>query len=316
MRAIILVSVGVDRPRCKRLVEDWPDPGEPGPGQIRSRTTFTGVTNGTERNDMVRGNYAVPEESLPALGIAYQNVGVVESVAGDVAGFQVGDRVFSSSPHVAHVVQDADGLLVKLPDAVPDERAALLGMVSVCVRAVSRAGVGPGGRALVVGAGFIGQVMAQIATGLGADVAIADRDERRLSIARGIGSARQVLTAGQLQDLDEYSFDQVLDAAGAPGMETDLVRWTRRGGRVLLLAGRNQVSYDFNVGQLREISIVQSMHFEVTDLAAATDLLAGGRLRLRLEGLTDPVVPIGQCDQVYQRLLEEPNSLLATALRW
>jgi hypothetical protein len=40
-----------DKRREKVLVHDWVDAPAPGPGQFRTRTVYSGVTNGTERND-------------------------------------------------------------------------------------------------------------------------------------------------------------------------------------------------------------------------------------------------------------------------
>ena len=50
-----------------------------------------------------------------------------------------------------------------------------------------------GERVLIVGAGFIGQVAAQIATVMGARVTLCEIDERRLEIAREIAAAEAVL---------------------------------------------------------------------------------------------------------------------------
>jgi 2-desacetyl-2-hydroxyethyl bacteriochlorophyllide A dehydrogenase len=314
MKAIVLTSSSLDEPRRKAVVNDWADPGAPGVGQLRTRTIFSGVTNGTERNDMIRGNYSVPDESLPDVGVAYQNVGVVEAVGEGVTGFEVGDRVYSSTPHVEFVVQDASGLLTKLPAMVSSEHAALLGMTSVALRAVTATEVFAGAKVLVVGAGFVGQLMAQVANSLGADVTIADKDVRRLELARTIGKVNRTLEGDALQDLPEYAFDRVLDAAGVPGMETDLIRWTGLGGRVLLLAGRQSVSYDFNTGQFHEIIVQQTTHFTNENLASACAMVGSGDLVL--EPLMDPVVAVDEAARAYDALLERPTSVLATVFRW
>ena len=69
--------------REKVLVDDWPEPEGPSGNEIKTQTICTGVTNGTERNDLIRGNYAHPDEALPA-GWGYQNVGRVIEVGPDV----------------------------------------------------------------------------------------------------------------------------------------------------------------------------------------------------------------------------------------
>src|SRR4051794_19418437 len=75
MRALV-TRLLPDRRREKVLVQDWPEPAGPAGNEVKTRTLYSGVTNGTERNDLIRGNYAHPDEVLPA-GWGYQNVGQV-----------------------------------------------------------------------------------------------------------------------------------------------------------------------------------------------------------------------------------------------
>jgi len=65
MRAIV-TRLMPDRRREKVLVTDWPEPKGPTGNQVKTRTLYSGITNGTERNDLIRGNYAHPDEALPA----------------------------------------------------------------------------------------------------------------------------------------------------------------------------------------------------------------------------------------------------------
>lgn len=55
-----------DKTREKVLVDNWPDPAGPFANQVKTRTVYTGVTNGAERNDLIGGNYAKPDDKLPA----------------------------------------------------------------------------------------------------------------------------------------------------------------------------------------------------------------------------------------------------------
>jgi 2-desacetyl-2-hydroxyethyl bacteriochlorophyllide A dehydrogenase len=314
VKAVVLVSQGLDVPRRKVLVEDWPDPGPPTVEQFRTRTLYTGITNGTERNDMLRGNYSVDESSLPSLGVAYQNVGVVQAVGDGVSGVKVGDLVFSSCPHVEYVVQPGDGLYLKLPEGFPPAEAALLGMVGVAVRAVETAVTRASARVLVVGAGFVGQLLAQVAACHGAEVSITDLDPDRRRLAASHGGLAAVLSPDQFEALAGGTFSVVLDAAGVPGMESRLIDLAARHGRVLLLAGRAEVRYNFNEAQQREISVQHSSHFDTSDLAAAAGLLATGRLRVR--PLMDPERQITDAESVYEALMRDPSSVRATVFRW
>lgn len=73
MRAIV-TRLKNGNTREKVLVDDWPDPESPADNEVRTRTIYSGITNGTERNELLGGNYAHADEDLPATG-GYQNVG-------------------------------------------------------------------------------------------------------------------------------------------------------------------------------------------------------------------------------------------------
>ena len=47
----------------------------------------------------------------------------------------------------------------------------------------------------------------------------------------------------------------MIDFAGVPGMEDQLIRAVRRRGQIIFIAGRDKVTYTFNLGQRREIVI-------------------------------------------------------------
>ena len=116
MRALV-TRLMADGRREKVLITDWPEPKGPTGNEIKTRTLYSGITNGTERNDLLAGNYAHPDGALPA-GWGYQNVGRVIEVGRDVRQLRAGDVVYMSADHMEYVVMPEDGLLVKLPSKV------------------------------------------------------------------------------------------------------------------------------------------------------------------------------------------------------
>jgi len=323
MKAIV-TRLRPDRRREKVLVDGRPDPKGPTGRQIKTRTLYSGVTNGTERNDLLGGNYAQRDEDLPA-GFGYQNVGRIIEVGPDVRSLKVGDTVYLGQDHVEYCVAEEDGLLVPLPPEVDPTHAALFGMASVALRSCRHADLRMGQRMLVVGGGFIGQAAAQIAAALGARVSLADLDEQRLAIARSVGACEEVLNTsgdGWARHVGEWAdpwcpegrFDVVLDAAGAPGSEDRLIGAARARGTVLLIAGRGDVRYTFNRGQCREITIKQNGHFDRDDLENLCRLVARGRVRLG--PLLQDVVPVREAGRLYDTLRDEPARLFGTVFDW
>ena len=325
MRALV-TRLGSDGRREKVLVTDWPEFEAPVGNQIRTQTICTAITNGTERNDLLSGNYALPAEELPAIR-GYQNVGRVIAVGPAVSALCVGDLVYVGSQrgagrryagHVEFVVIAEDGLLVKLPDGVDPIHAAMFGMGSVAMRSCRHAELRMGERLLIVGgAGCVGQLAAQIATHMGARVTVCDIDDRRLDLARDIGAAEDVVDVsgdGWDEHIADSAYDAVLDLAGVPGMEDKLIAAVRRRGRVLLVSGRRQISYTFNLGQEREITIKQNSHFDRDDLQNLCRLVACGLVKIG--PLVRDVVPVTEAGQIYAKLRDHPSQLMGTVFEW
>jgi len=222
-----------------------------------------------------------------------------------------------SQDHVEYCLEAESGLHCKLPPEVDPKHAALFGMASVAMRSSRNADLRMGQKLLVVGAGFIGQVAAQIANVMGARVTICDIDEGRLDLARKIGAAEGVLnTAGEgwAKNIQDRSYNAVLDVAGVVGMEDKLIRAAAVRGTVLFIAGRFKVEYTFNAGQGREIVIKQNSHFDNDDLANLCRLVARGMVRIG--PLIQDVVPAAQAKRIYEILRDEPNQLRGTVFTW
>jgi len=312
---IIATQLRADGTREKGLI-DVPEPAAPVGKQVKTRTLCSGMTNGSERNDLVRGNYARADKDLPA-GWGYQNVGEVIAVGPDATKLKVGDVIYSSCDHVEFAVLEEDWLNVKLPAEVDRREAALFGMTSVAMRTCRHADMRMGERVLIVGAGIIGQVAAQIADAMGARVDICDVNEERLAMARAIGAAeRAVNTAGDgwQREIQDATYAVVIDLAGVPGMEDKLIAAAQTRGRVVWIAGRHEVKYTFNWGQGREITMMQNSHFDNDDLANLCRLVARGKVRIK--PLLKDVVPVADCKPIYDMLRDTPDRLLGTVFVW
>ncbi len=318
MRAIVIRNQDA-KIREKVLVPDWPAPAPPHTNQVKIKTLYSGITNGTERNQLLKGNYAPGDRLLP-MPTGYQTVGRVIETGPDTQHLQTDDIIFigqSTGGHLDYIVLAEDALLIKLPDAVDLSEAAIYGMAAVALNTIRNTDPKIGERVLVVGAGCVGQVAAQFAALQGARVTICDIDDRRLEIARQVGAAEQTLNVEgdrwSAQIADE-SFDAVLDFAGVPGMEEQLILAMRTGGRVLFIAGRDRVDYPFNLAQRRLITVKQNSHFYVDDLENLARLHSRGRIDLA--SLIQDVVPAAEAKRIYDTLRDRPNDLLGTVFSW
>lgn len=319
MKGILFVGKGI------AAVQDEPTPFF-GPGKILCKTIYSGLTNGTERNVLTGGNYG---GSWPSR-CGYQNVGRVLQVAPGVQGFHVGDVVFSAnfSQHVQYFAADApkevdpNNLVVKLPEQIDPKHAALLGVAGVATHDVRRADVGLGDKVLVIGAGPIGQFTAQAAKAAGAAVTICDLNPHRLDIAAQLGIAGRVRVTGEQSWADLKAagpFDAVFEDSGA--MILDKVVGSGWGtgllvprGKAVIIAGRKEVAYNFNAGQSCELTLLHAGHFERGDLLELLRLVVAGTIKIG--PIIQDVVHYTQAPSVYDRLRDDPGSLMGTVFDW
>jgi len=312
----IVIKLLPDKRREKTVVTDWKVPAPPERNEVLCEAVFTGLTNGTERNQLIGGNYAPSDENLPCGG-GYQNVGRVIETGPDVTQLKVGDLIYASVDHVERWTIAENGLLLKLPDDVDPAEAALFGISGVAMHCCRRIDPRIGERVLIVGQGCIGIFAAQIAYAMGARVSVCDIDESRLEQMHQLGIAENVFNTsgdGWKAQIADGGFDAVMDFAGAPDMVTPMIQACKTRGRLLLVAGRFDVNYTFNVGQFKEISILHCSHFTKDDLENLCRFLRQGSIKIA--PLIRHKVNLTEVPQIYRWLRDEPMRLLGTVFEW
>ena len=208
----------------------------PGRGEIRGealpdvagdlvlvRTLFSGISRGTEA--LVFNRQVPPSEyermrapfqkgDFPGpVKYGYSAVGVVEDGPETLRGREV----FCLHPHQDRFVVPAESV-VGLPQGVPAGRAVLAANTETAVNAVWDAGIGPGDRVAVIGAGVIGALTAWLAGKIpGTQVTLIDvrSDRARLAARLGVDFA--------IPERAEGGCDVVVHASGSEsGLATAL----------------------------------------------------------------------------------------------
>jgi threonine dehydrogenase-like Zn-dependent dehydrogenase len=214
----------------------------------------------------------------PGEGIGHEAVGVVEAVGPGVERVRVGDRVVVSFVIACGAcwfcragqtqlcedfryvgagvlggdlggaqaellrVPHADVNLLRIPDALDDERALFLGdILTTGVYGAAVGGVGPGDTVAVVGAGPVGFFAIQAALARGAERVLAlDMLEDRLALAERVGAepvhvGERNAQMAVAERTDDRGADVVLEAVGHPAAFETAIDVVRRGGRVAVV---------------------------------------------------------------------------------
>jgi len=81
--------------------------------------------------------------------------------------------------------------LLAVPDGVPDEVAAFTEPLAAALEITEQVAIGPGMRALVVGDGKLGQLVARVLARAGCDLRMIGHHPRKLALCRRSGSAQR-----------------------------------------------------------------------------------------------------------------------------
>jgi L-iditol 2-dehydrogenase len=166
-----------------------------------------------------------------------------------------------------------------IPDSVSDEAAALIEPLSVGLWACERAGIKPGSRVLIAGAGPIGIIAAQAARAFGAtEIYISDIAEDRLAFALEHG-ATHALNA-RTDSTEGLDVDAFIDASGAPQAVRSGIKAVGPAGRVILVGlGADDVELPVSFIQNREIWLSGVFRYTNT-WPLAIELIADGKVNL------------------------------------
>lgn len=206
-------------------VEEVPEPGAPGPGEVVIRVGAAGIC-GTDLEEYRAGPLFIPVgEPNPLTGrmapliLGHEFAGEVVEVGRGVTAFKVGDRLapdvlitcgecywcqrhqLSLCDKLAALGLMGDGglaeycrlpvqMAVKLPNGLSDDHAAMAEPLSVAVRAVRRGRMLAGETVAVFGGGTIGLFCLQVARAAGAgEVFVVEPLPNRRELAMQLGAS-------------------------------------------------------------------------------------------------------------------------------
>jgi len=198
-----------------------------------------------------------------------------------VMGFQTNGAAQEYFPVRAEMV-------LKLPESISIDQAAMIEPVSVAVHALSRSGSVAGLNVLVLGAGTIGNLVAQVASASGAKkVLITDVSEYKLQKARQCGL--EYVVNPQQEDLGKAILntfgpdkaDLILECVGVQDTITQAIANARKGSTIIVVGvfGKKP-EVDLGLVQDRELSLIGTLMYQKRDYERAIALVSNGKLCL------------------------------------
>lgn len=338
------MTIAAVMPELGRIeLRELPDP-QPGPREAVIRVEAVGVC-GSDTAYYTHGRIGDWVVDGPII-LGHEVAGQVVAVGEDVTLVAVGDRVAVEPGRPCRDCADCmagnyhlcsrlaflatppyDGALVQLlamdernlfvvPDSMSFEEGALCEPLSVGIWACRRAGLLPGDRVLVSGAGPVGILAAQVARTLGASaVTVTDVSEFRLEKARSLGFDVE-LSGSVPEGVGHEDFDVLLECSGAPGVLAQGLWRLRNGGRAAMVGMPKQdVTLPLSRLNVKEISIGLVNRYAHT-WPTAIALVASGRVdvasiithRFPLEGAEEAITLAGRVPDSLKAVIH-PNGL-------
>ena len=190
-----------------------------------------------------------------------------------------------------------------LPDSVSDEAGALMEPLSVAVWACRKAGVAPGARVLVTGAGPIGLLTLQVALASGAAaVAVTDVNEHRLALARRLGAT------DRLEDADA-----LVECSGHPDALRQGIAALRPAGTAVVvgMGPEEDATVPLSLIQNRELWLTGTFRYANT-YPTAIALAAAGRVDL--EAIVTARFGLDQAEAALRAGREDPAAVKAMVI--
>ena len=283
------------------------DPAPPGRGEVQVRVAFTGLC-GTDLH-ILHGN--MDARVRTPLTFGHEMSGTIAAFGDGVTGWSVGDTVTvmpldwdGTCPACLagnqHICQNLNfigidspgslqelwnvpaGVLVALPAGLRLDHAALVEPVAVAVHDVRRSNLQPGQKAVVIGGGPIGVLIASVARKFGGDVVVIELDANRRAAIDALGfTTLDPRATDQVEWVTEWTggagADVVFEVSGAAQAvlgATDLAKV--RG--TLVVVAIHPVPREINLQRLfwRELSILGARVYQRVDFETAVELLANG----------------------------------------
>jgi L-iditol 2-dehydrogenase len=277
--------------------------------------------------------------------MGHEAVGEVAEIGDDVRGFNVGDHVAIRPQVVCGACEMCDShrenlceslrvlgihttgasqefivvgpdQAIRLPSEMAFDLAVLVEPVAVAIHAVEMVRR-PIQKALVLGAGTIGNLVGQVAALGGADVVVCDIAPVKLKVAEAVGLHGIDARAGDLNALVGHRLpggpDFIAECVGSDQVIASAIRLAPRGATIVVV-GVHSMPATIEVGliQLRELIVRGSRMYVRADFDKAIELLEAGLINAA--GLLSHHYQLGELPTAYREVVADRGSVMKAVI--
>lgn len=201
-------------------------------------------------------------------------------------------------------------MVVPLPDHFTFEQGAMVEPLAVGVHAVRQAGYIRGKNIVVLGAGTIGNLLAQVARVEAGKLLVTDISDYRLELAQKCGiqavsnSAKEPLSTAAARIFGKDGFEAAFECVGIEKTIESAIDNIQKGGTIVVVGVFGDKPH-INLGfvQDRELTLRGTLMYKAADYQRAVELISTGKVKL--EPLISKVFPFEQYLDAYRFVIDQ-----------
>ena len=209
---------------------------------------------------------------------------------------------------LAEVIKVRSDMVLKVPDNVSDEEAAMVEPTAVALHGIHLADVKVGSKVLVIGGGIIGLISAMFAKKEGASfVAVSETNPKRGEKAISLGVADKYYDAtkedmvNEVMKDTENGFDIVIECCGNSSAVTSALINVRPGGTVVLVGvATGPINIPTVVAVMDELVVKGAIAYTKEEFKTCIDLISNKQIEVMK--FVDDIVSYDEVQSAYERL--------------
>lgn len=205
-------------------------------------------------------------------------------------------------------------MVLKVPDNVSDEEAAMVEPTAVGLHAINLANIKIGDNVLIIGGGIIGLVSAMFAKKAGASyVVVSETNEARGNKAVNLDVATEWFDASAEDTINKMiaktsgGFDVVIECCGnAPAVSSSLVAVKPGGTVVLVGVATDPITIPTVLAVMREVTVQGAIAYTKEEFSTCLDLIS--KKEIDVMRFVDDIIGLEDVQKAYEKLTSGTDS--------